>query len=420
MPTTRLTATNVDKLKLEAGEDRTDYWDSVMPGFGVRVGKHKRRPRVYMVRYYFDGPKGREKRREFLGLVGDVDLAAVRETADALLTKAARGIDPRALPADPQPTPAALTFAELADAFIAAKREAGLRSWKDYEIRIKRDDFDDIRDKLAGAVTDEDIENIIDKMKARGVTVGASRTFETVRAVYNWGLREAPKRVRKHLTKNPTEGMKSPFETGARNRFLTAAEIKRLWAELRDGEATSPAIVGVLRLMLLTGQRHGEIRRMQWADLDLEGGWWNAPGERTKTGKPYRVALSERALATIAGQQGRHDTYVFPAKQAKSHLSPFDLNTWMQDARDRAKLADFVPHDIRHTVATNLAAMEVPEEVIARILNHTPAHRMTARYNEHRYDTEKRAALDAWERRLLEIVGEVTAERKVIELRAAS
>ena len=113
-------------------------------------------------------------------------------------------------------------------------------------------------------------------------------------------------------------------------------------------------------------------------------------------------------MATIDGFRGRHEIFVFPSRSGKGPLLPFDVNHWLRAARDRAEIKDFVPHDIRHTVATRLARMGVRDEVIARVLNHAAPFPMTAIYIEHKYDIEKRRALEAWERRLLEIAGEAT------------
>lgn len=238
------------------------------------------------------------------------------------------------------------------------------------------------------------------------MTVGASRSFETVRAIFNWAKR------RKLVAQNPTDGMDKPFKTGRRDRYLTESELKRFWAELNSAAEKEASIVAVLKLMLLTAQRQGEIRRMQWSDLDIEGGWWNAPGERTKTGRPYRIALTPRALATIERFRGIHETFVFPSRSGNGPLLPFDVNHWVSAARDRAEIKDFVPHDIRHTVATSLARMGVRDEVIARVLNHAAQVPMTAKYIEHTYDDEKRRALQLWERQLLEIAGEANRQHR--------
>ena len=61
------------------------------------------------------------------------------------------------------------------------------------------------------------------------------------------------------------------------------------------------------------------------------------------------------------------------------------------------------PHDLRRTVRTGLAAAGVTETVAELTIGHTRKG-IAAVYDLHRYDREKRSALEAWERRLLHLV----------------
>ena len=80
---------------------------------------------------------------------------------------------------------------------------------------------------------------------------------------------------------------------------------------------------------------------------------------------------------------------------------------------------DFVPHDLRRTAASHMTGMGISRLVVSKILNHIEAG-ITAVYDRHSYDAEKRAALVAWGRRIEEIVaGEPSAPANVLALRTA-
>ena len=64
---------------------------------------------------------------------------------------------------------------------------------------------------------------------------------------------------------------------------------------------------------------------------------------------------------------------------------------------------DFVGHDLRRTAASMMASAGVNRVVIGKILNHAEPG-VTAVYDRHSYDAEKRAALDAWGCRVEQIV----------------
>lgn len=74
---------------------------------------------------------------------------------------------------------------------------------------------------------------------------------------------------------------------------------------------------------------------------------------------------------------------------------------------------DFVPHDLRRTVATFLTSeLGVSRFVVSKLLNHVESG-VTAVYDRASYDREKAAALNAWGARLAEIVsGETTTARR--------
>ncbi|MCH8844326.1 MAG: tyrosine-type recombinase/integrase [SAR324 cluster bacterium] len=65
---------------------------------------------------------------------------------------------------------------------------------------------------------------------------------------------------------------------------------------------------------------------------------------------------------------------------------------------------DFVLHDLRRTAASYMASLGVGTNVISKILNHVESG-VTAVYNRHSYDPEKREGLAKWESKLSEIVG---------------
>jgi integrase len=88
----------------------------------------------------------------------------------------------------------------------------------------------------------------------------------------------------------------------------------------------------------------------------------------------------------------------------------------VRDNRDIFGLEHFTPHDLRRTAASMMTGMGISRLVVSKILNHVESG-ITAVYDRHSYDQEKRQALDAWGRKVSSIIsGE--KDDKVIELRA--
>ncbi len=63
----------------------------------------------------------------------------------------------------------------------------------------------------------------------------------------------------------------------------------------------------------------------------------------------------------------------------------------------------WTPHDLRRTAASGLARAGVSRTVIGKVLNHAEPG-VTAVYDRHGYDAEKRAALDAWGEKIGQIL----------------
>lgn len=132
--------------------------------------------------------------------------------------------------------------------------------------------------------------------------------------------------------------------------------------------------------------------------------WWTIPAQRSKNGLAHRVPLSRPALQIIASRPN-DGLYLFPSpKDGTKHIRISSLSHAMRNNIDMLGVEPFTPHDLRRTAASQMAGMGISRLVIARILNHAESG-VTAIYDRHSYDNEKREALDAWAERIGEIIG---------------
>ena len=79
--------------------------------------------------------------------------------------------------------------------------------------------------------------------------------------------------------------------------------------------------------------------------------------------------------------------------------------------RTRAQF-DFRGHDLRRTAASHMTSIGIPRLVVSKVLNHAEPG-VTAVYDRHSYDAEKRAALDAWAREVIAILKNERTDRVV-------
>ena len=74
--------------------------------------------------------------------------------------------------------------------------------------------------------------------------------------------------------------------------------------------------------------------------------------------------------------------------------------------RKRTGIKDFKAHDLRRTASSLMTGMGIPRLTVSKILNHVEPG-VTAVYDRHSYDAEKRDALEKWARRLSMIVSDL-------------
>ena len=259
----------------------------------------------------------------------------------------------------------------------------------------------------AAAVTRRDIGRITERMTARGVTIGASRTFEIVRKMFNWAVEKGL------IEQNPCVGMKKPFNTRRRDRVLSDDEIRAVWNGLpeapisRDGQQ-------ILKLCLITGQRLGEVAGMCRDEFNLETRVWTIPSWRSKNGHAHRVPLTDMALDIIQDAMGLATTeFLFPGYGKDDAMKSSSVGKAVRLSRSAIGVPHWTTHDLRRTAATCMADLGVAPHVIGHVLNHravTAASITDQVYNRYSYDREKRAALELWATQLAAIIAGASAE----------
>ena len=153
---------------------------------------------------------------------------------------------------------------------------------------------------------------------------------------------------------------------------------------------------------------------MRRQDLDLSTAWWTIPGELSKNGFSHRVPLSRQAVAVVeAAAKLSSDDWLFPARSGRGPMTRLEKYT---NRIRKSSGVDFTPHDLRRTASSLMTGdLGIARLAIRKILNHVETD-VTATYDRHSYDREKRAALDAWGAHLEEIVSAKSVPENVVRL----
>lgn len=372
MPSVDLTAKAVDALRVDANR-QIDFFDRSVAGFAVRVAPSGRK--TWCVFYRAAG----RLRRMTLGTYPTLSLAEARARARQTLHAVATGLDPAESKRQER---LAETFADLADAYLERHARAKKRSWREDERLLGRELLPVWRTRKAKDVSRRDVVAVLDTVVTRGAGIQANRLLALVRKVFNFGIERGT------VEFNPCQGISAPARETARSRVLSREEMARLWRLVRSHGKRPEAY---FKLIALTAQRPGEVRRAQWLDIDLEAHWWTIPSSSTKNGFSHRVYLVKeaRGLLQELRQLAGSSPWVFPGQRNGEPVG--DFKKVLERVRKEGTI-EFVPHDLRRTSASLMTGAGVPRLTVSKILNHVEKG-VTAVYDRHSYDAEKRDAL---------------------------
>jgi integrase len=416
-----------DKFIANLKPEEKQYVKREGNGFAVRVLSSGQKTWLYI--YTFDGIR----RQMNLGSYPEKGLAdARRDHAEAFAA-----LNDKMNPRDPQAerdqrhenerkarterklTP---TVADFIVEYIEKFAKKHNRGWKEIERALNAEILPRWGKRKITDIKRRDLVVLLDEIEERA-PIMANRTLAYTRKMFSYAVK------RDVLEANPFMGMEAPAPAKVRERNLSFDEIKALWENL-DTARISDSIRRALKLILVTGQRPGEVIGMH--TREIEGRWWTIPEERSKNKQAHRVYLTDMALSLIGDIEGKG--FIFespvPGKDAAGQAvipRAYEVRTMTicikenlphtpnSTVVDRLKIQHFVPHDLRRTATSRMAEIGIFEDTIDRVQNHVSRVKSGVRknYNHYAYDKEKQAALETWERKLVSIITGETSGKVV-------
>lgn len=301
------------------------------------------------------------------------------------------------------------TVAEVFDEWIADKRLGSRRKHgepvRERTIAILTENFDaDVRDRIGDAkvamLSPALLRDCIDAPRRRESPGAAAHVYRTLRGLVTFAIR------RGYITgADPMRGIENPrpYRPQPPNA-ANDAELSKLLKEL-DASQLWPATRLAIYFQLLTGARPGEVRLAEWKEINMARATWVIPAERFKSGREFRVHLSDAALAVLGEakklktEERKKDTksdVVFPGANG----GPMEK---MAIARALSRLAERIkddggkklrPHDLRRTFRTLLSRIGIAPHIGELCLGHVERETMRRVYDGHDYSKE---CADAWD-----------------------
>ncbi len=320
------------------------------------------------------------------------------------------------------------TVKYLAKEYLIRHAMVKKSSWQEDKRMLNKEVLPIIGNLRLADVTRTDIKQLVENIELRGAPAAAAQMLKIVRRMFSWGIEKDI------ATENPCTGVKAPKD-GERTRALNDSEIATLWKALdRDDLTMGPDIRRILKLILVTAQRPGEVASIHTKDLDPDLRWWTIPADVTKNKREHRVYLTPLARQIIGSADGKEYLFPSPHKKKKTHIDSHAVATAvrrnilhpMSDAsgsplftpdgkRAVINLLGIAPwgaHDLRRTANTIMAGEKVLFEYRERVLNHTMG-KLDRIYNLFDFADEKQAALEKIEQHVLKAIAPKTCSNVV-------
>ena len=356
-----LTKRIVDRLAVN-GKDGV-FWDSELPGFGIRVYPTGRK--VYVVQTRANG----KSKRFTVGRHGDIAPDQARRAAAKIIGRLKAGLPP--VEKEPEPEPTVAHLAERYEREYVAMH-CKPNTIKHYGLMLKKH----IVPGLGGLRVSEVEKKHILKFQfgLSHMPTVANRTVDILVKMFNmaelWEMRPPGR--------NPCRSVRRYKVEPHKERFLTPGDLARLGRTLDiapEKRLASRHAAAAIRLLVLTGCRRNEIMGLAWDDLDFEAGEMRLAD--SKAG-PRIVPMPPAAVEALAALPRTPDNpWVFPGRKKGTHQT--NINDSWNRIRKHAGLDGVRLHDLRHTFASRALALGEGLPMIGELLGHRQVN-TTARY----------------------------------------
>jgi integrase len=381
----KLTTKFIDSLP-PATDKRYEARDTLIPGLHLRVSATG--GKVWNLSTRVD----RRNRRIKIGTYPALSLSDARERARDVLRDIDIGTFEKGNAGSPEaPVP---TLGEVIPQFIELHAKPRNRDWKGTESILAK--FGALSSTPIDQIKRADVVRALDAIVAGGAPTRANRALAAIKKLMNWCI------DRGIIETSPVAALKPPTKEVARERVLTDTELAACLNAATDEGFPFKQFV---QLLILTGQRRGEVAGMRWSELDLDNALWTLPAKRTKNASSHIVPLAPLAIDILKSVPRFLDSDLVFTTNGKTPISGFGRLKERLDQAVGLDTEDWRFHDLRRTMATNMAMMRVQPHIIEAILNHKTGivSGVAAVYNRHAYLDEKREALERWAKKVEEM-----------------
>jgi integrase len=345
-------------------------------------------------RFIYRRPGTGKRNTLSLGIFPDVSLKRAREKRDDARKLIADGIDPGEK-RKAEAVAGAETFEAVAREWFGKFSTRWAVGHADKVIRrLERDVFPWIGNKPIAKLAAPDVLAALRRIEKRGALETSHRACQNCGQVFRYAV--ATGRAQADVTRD-LRGSLTPWKP---QHYATLTDPNEVGGLLRtiDGFTGSPVTAAALKLAPLVFTRPGELRKAEWAELDLDAAEWSIPAERMKLRQPHLVPLSTQAVAILRDLYLLTGTgrYVFPgARSSKVPLSDMAMNAALRRmGYDKGTMTSHGYRAMARTILDEVLGFR--PDYIEQQLGHAVRDPNGRAYNRTAHLAERRKMMQAW------------------------
>jgi integrase len=366
----KLSAPFIASAKAEPGAERSIYWDSDLPGFGLQVTATG--AKSFVVQYRV----GKRSRR--LAIKSTLSLGDARKQARGILGAVAKGGDPLTERREAQAA-AQDTLQAVCENYFAREGKR-LRTVRTRQAALARLVYPKFGSRPINDIARSEIARLLDRIEDGHGPVMADRTLAYLRRVFSW-----------HATRS--DDFRTPITRGmartrpaerARDRILNDDEIRAVWTATG---AMNNGFGPYVRFVLLTAARRNEAAHMR--RNEISDGVWTIPAQRNKGKRDHAVPLSKAAQAILRDLPIINNSTLVFTHNGRQPLGGY--TKFKARLEQAAGVTGWGLHDLRRTARSLMSRAGVNSDIAERCLGHVIGG-VRGVYDRHAYLDEKRLA----------------------------
>jgi integrase len=350
--------------------------------------------KLWRVKYRLHGTE----RKLALGAYPEITLSEARSARDTARRQLAHAVDPSAAKRQARieaSMRASNSFASVAEELIAKREKEGISeptlAKQRWLLKLLGADFGR---RPVAEITPQELLHVLKIQERRGRHETAKQLRSFASRVFRYAAATA------RAERDPAQLLLGALVQPKAKHFAAITDPDGFGALLRAIEdyAGDPAVMNALKLTPHLFQRPGELRQMEWAEVNFEKAVWTLPAEKMKMRQPHAVPLSRQALAILASMReltgkGR---YVFPSVRTRARpISDNTINAALR--RMGFNKEQMTAHGFRTSASSLLnESGKWNPDAIERALAHMIAGSIRRIYNQSAYWCERVEMAQWW------------------------